>query len=256
VELGAMGVIFSGVFYWLAEEEQGGPIPGTKKRSAAKLFPTRALWIFFLLMAIAFSLRDFAGMGMASLSSLFLQNAHGFNPKTTGFILSGIYLASAISNPVFGHLSDGGRMRWAISLLLLSCVMVVVFPHVPKTWMFVVLSAYGFFFLASYPVVEAALMDSVPDAVRGRVFGLFITFGGLIGNISHWAVGDFVKHLGLQAGSPGAYYLIYAMLAGLVLLSLLGLPCMHAIRRREGLEHSAPADITARVIVKPETALK
>jgi len=135
-------------------------------------------------------------------------------------------------------------------------VMVAVFPHVPKAWMFVTLSAYGFFFLASYPVLEAALMESVPDAVRGRVFGLFITFGGLIGNISHWAVGDFVKNLGPQASSPAAYYSTYEILAGLILLSLLGLPCLRAIRKREGMEHAAPVKVPEAAMVSPSSASK
>jgi MFS family permease len=256
VELGVMGMIFAAIFYWLAEEHAAEPGLATAKPAKVKLFPTRALWVIFLLMSLAFSLRDFAGSGMASLGSLFLQNAHGFNPKTTGFILSGIYLASAVSNPVFGHLSDGGRIKWAVSLLLLATVMVAVFPHVPKSWMFAALSAYGFFFLASYPVVEAALMETVPDAVRGRVFGLFITFGGLIGNVSHWAVGDFVKNLGAQAASPAAYYSIYVILAAMILVSLLGLPCMRAIRQREGLEHAAPAEVFPAVIVKTTPAIK
>jgi MFS family permease len=202
-------------------------------------------------MALAFSMRDFAGAAMVSLGSLFLQNAHGFNPKSTGFILSGIYLASAVSNPVFGHLSDGGRIRWAVSLLLLAMVMVAIFPHVSKGWMFIALSAYGFFFMASYPVVEAALMESVPDAVRGRVFGLFITFGGLIGNLSHWLVGGYVKNLGARANDPAAYYGIYAVLAGMILVSLLGLPCMRAIRKREGLEHAPAADVPAPLMSNP-----
>jgi len=41
---------------------------------------------------------------MGSLSSLFLQRAHGFSPKTTGLALSVIFLASAVSNPLFGWL--------------------------------------------------------------------------------------------------------------------------------------------------------
>jgi MFS family permease len=241
VELGALGIIFSAIFYWLAEEEPGGPVARVAKKAKDKLFPTSALWIFFVLMALAFSMRDFTGSAMVSLGSLFLQNAHGFNPRATGLILSGVFLASAVSNPVFGHLSDGGRTRWAISLLLVALTVVAVFPHVPKDWMFLALSAYGFFFMASYPVVEAALMESVPDAVRGRVFGLFITFGGLIGNLSHWLVGGFVKNLGARASDPSAYYTIYVVLAGLIVVSLLGLPCMRAIRKREGLDRAAHA---------------
>ena len=237
-----MGMIFAAIFYWLAEEHASEPVLGAAKPAKAKLFPTRTLWIFFLLMSLIFSFRDFAGSGMASLGSLFLQNAHGLDPKKTGFILSGIYLASAVSNPVFGHLSDGGRMRWAVSLLLIAAAMVALFPRVPKEWMFATLSAYGFFFLASYPVLEAALMESVPDAVRGRVFGLFITFGGLIGNVAHWGVGDFVKNLGARAATPEAYYRDVCISRRARSLSLLGLPFMRLIRSREGLEHSAPAE--------------
>jgi hypothetical protein len=96
--------------------------------------------------------------------------------------------------------------------------------------------------MASYPMVEAALMESVPDAVRGRVFGLFITVGGLIGNASHWAVGAWVKNLGDRAAMPEAYFSCYGVLGALVILSLLGLPCLKAIRQREHLEPVPPTD--------------
>ena len=77
--------------------------------------------------------------------------------------------------------------------------MVVVLPRVPSRWTIPVFVVYGFFFMSSYPMTEATVMESVPDAVRGRVFGLFITVGGLIGNLSHWTVGVKVKGLGTAA---------------------------------------------------------
>jgi FSR family fosmidomycin resistance protein-like MFS transporter len=271
IELGIFGVIVAGIFYWLCDEDRslavdgaktaiGSPSPPVGEREGVrgihrkkKLFPTRALWLFFLAAAFCFSLRDFAGAGMGSLGSLYLQEARGFDPKTTGFMLSGIFLASAASNPIFGHLSDRGRIRWTILLLVLALTMIALFPHVPRQWMFVTLSAYGFFFLASYPVVEAAVMESVPDAVRGRVFGLFITAGGLVGNLAHWAVGVAVKKLGPDAALPQSYYPLYAMLAGLVVLSLAGLPCLHAIRKRE--EQADPAVPASHPAPKPQPAL-
>src|SRR4051794_5766229 len=82
VELGVLGVVFSGLFYWLAQEERG-PVIGKSRAPKEKMFPTPALWFFFLAAGLAFSLRDFAGTGMGSLGSLFLQQAEGFNPKTT-----------------------------------------------------------------------------------------------------------------------------------------------------------------------------
>ena len=232
-ELGLLGVVAAGIFYWLAEEERLPESETKPSSSPEKLFPTNALLFFFIAASFAFSLRDFAGSGMGSLSSLFLQNAQGFSPKMTGVAISGIFLASAISNPLFGGLSDRGRMRWTSVVLILAAVMIALLPHVPRNWIIPVLAIYGFFFMASYPMVEAAIMESVHDSIRGRVFGLFITAGGLFGNFSHWAMGHWVKRLGPNAASHASYYPIFAMLSLFVLLSLVGLPCLHRIRKKE-----------------------
>jgi len=257
LELGILGIVVAALFMWLADNERPAPAnertlhpdplplgrgegePPTlakerKKVPAGQLFPTPALWFFFLAYCLAFSVRDFAGASMGSLSSLFLQKARNFDPQWTGLALSGIYVAATISNPLFGSLSDGGRKRWIMLALVAAAVMVVVFPRVPSRWMIPVLVVYGFFFMASYPMTEAALMESVPDAVRGRVFGLFVMGGGVIGNLSHWAVGVKVKQLGAAAQSVNAYLPIYTAVALLILVSLTGLLCLHAIQRREG----------------------
>ncbi|MEK7707625.1 MAG: MFS transporter [Verrucomicrobiota bacterium] len=236
LELGLLGIVAAGLFAWLATDEtpraasEAGPTPHSK------LFPTTALWLWFFAMACAFSLRDFTGASMGSLGSLFLQKAHGYDTEQAGLTISGLFLASAVSNPLFGSLSDRGRKRWTALVLLVAAVLVAVFPHVPTAWTIPAYLVYGFFFLASYPMVEAALMQSVPDAVRGRVFGLFITVGGLIGNLSHWIVGNEVKRMGDAAHEPASYFTLYGALAGLVVASLLGLPCLHAIRKREHLD--------------------
>jgi hypothetical protein len=103
--------------------------------------------------------------------------------------------------------------------------------------------------MASYPMVEAALMESVPDAVRGRVFGLFILVGGLLGNFSHWFIGIWTKDLGSRATEPSAYFNLYNVLALFVLLSLLGLFGLHHLRRKEGREQTKdkfdPATVSA-----------
>jgi FSR family fosmidomycin resistance protein-like MFS transporter len=241
LEMGIAGLVVSILFYWLADEEAATIKSERRTIPTGGIFPTKILWLYFLLAGFLFSLRDFAGSGMGTLTSLFLQHARGLDLGSTGTVLSAIFVASAVSNPIFGRLSDTSRMRWCMLLLMVAMVIVAIFPRVSQGHMFYILLAYGFFFLASYPIVEAALMQAVPDEARGRVFGLFMTMGGLGGSISHWFMGVAVNSLGEGAHSVKSYYPIYGMLASLICLSLLGLPCLHAIRRREGLDFPSPA---------------
>ena len=247
-ELGLLGIFGAVLFAWLAEEE-----PSQRRKvfttsaPRERMFPTPVLWLLFLASSFFFSLRDFTGAGMGTLGSLFLQKAHHLDLKATGLALSGIFLMSAVSNPLFGGLSDGARMRWAALVLGVAAVIVGVFPHMPQRWLIPTFMVYGFFFMSSYPMIEAALMQAVPDAVRGRVFGCFITVGGLVGNLSHWLVGRWVNQMGDAANSPSGFYFLYGALGGLVLLSLLGLPCLHAIRKREEIE---PAPLPAFGVVE------
>ena len=234
LELGLLGILAAALFAWLGDDhEEPAPVAEHKPARPGQMFPTAALWVFFLGYCLAFSLRDFTGAGMASLGSLFLQQARGYDPKRTGLALSVIFLAATVSNPIFGSLSDRGRKRWIMLALSVAAMMVAIFPHAPENWTLPALAIYGFFFMAAYPMTEAALMESVPDAVRGRVFGIFMTAGGVIGNFAHWIIGAWVKRLGPAALSPSGYYPIYFGLGLLLLCSLSGLLCLHAIQRRE-----------------------
>lgn len=233
LELGVLGILTAGLFAWLATDDGEAPDTAGPPPGLETIFPTAALWAYFGALCLAFSLRDFASAGMGSLTSLFLQKAHGFDPRVTGLALSGLFVVSVVSNPLFGGLSDRNRVPWICFVLISAAMLMSLLPRVATNWAIPVLLLYGFLFVASFPMVQAALMDSVPDAARGRVFGLFITVGGLAGNLAHWAVGHWVERLGPAAERPASYYLLYGWLAGMVLLSLTGLPFLLAIRKRE-----------------------
>ena len=287
-ELGALGIAAAALFAWLADEERStsngaeksSPSPPLEERGgerrpfphasspllgsfqtrsegvravSPKLFPTAALWFFFFGASFALSLRDFAGSAMGTSASLFLQSAHGFSPKLTGLMISGIFIASVISNPLFGSLSDSGRMRWVAFVLVMAALLISAFPRVPVSWMAPVLLGYGFFFMASYPITEAALMESVPDAVRGRVFGLFITVSGLLANLSHWLVGSWIHQLGSKASLVESYLPLYAVLSIMVVLSISGLPMLNAMRKREHLPMTAAAVAPVSALQAPDS---
>jgi MFS family permease len=142
-------------------------------------------------------------------------------------------------------------------VLGIAAVLVAVVPHLAgdkARVFFLVFMAYGFFFMSSYPMVEAGVMQAVPDSVRGRAFGLWITIGGLTGNLSHWLIGHWVESFGPRAARPETYFALYGVLALMLLLSLVGLPCLQRVREREHLENP-PGDEPSAVGV-PHSALE
>jgi len=88
--------------------------------------------------------------------------------------------------------------------------------------------------------------------VRGRVFGLFITVGGLVGNLAHWLVGGWIQRLGPRASWADNYLPLFSVFSMLILLSLCGLPLLHIIRKREHLSVSEPATAPLSAVHSPD----
>ncbi len=230
LELGGLAVIVGLAFLVATRHWRVPPLGAPKTVADTSLFNSTRAWALFLVAALAFSLRDFAGMGMGSLGSLFLQKAHGFSAAATGVALSSIFLAAILSNPLFGKLSDRHRYGWISLVMGVAGLCVLVFPYLPSGGLIPGLIVYGFFFMACYPMIEAALMECVDVAVRGRVFGLFILISGLLGNLSHWWIGRWVQELGEHAMQATAYHQAYLGLGTLVWVSMIGLVCLWMIR--------------------------
>lgn len=228
MELGLLGLVAAAAFMVLLPPQPPfTPHPAERQHLHASR-STVVFWALILLLGLLFSLRDFAGAGMSTLSSLFLQHAWHYDARQTGTLLGGMFLAAIVSNPLFGALSDRGPLRLAAILMVLSSGTVMLFPLLPKAGVTVALAVYGFFFLANYPVVEAALMTSVPVKVRGQVMGLIITVSGVIGSLAHWQIGDWVQVL--PSFDRMRFAPLFGTLATLMVVSLLALPLLKRIR--------------------------
>lgn len=222
IELGVAGVVMALVFLKLALEPER-----SESISAAEVHPRqtgRAWWGLLLITALFLSLRDFSGSAVGSGGAIFLQQAHGYSLGGSGFALSMIFLGSAVGNPFFGRLADRRLAPGLVLVLVAAAAATAVFGWLPGGWMIPSFLVYGFFFMGSYPMTEAAVVRAVPDAFRGRAVGVFITVGGIVGNLSHWWVGHWIEGLGDYAVQATLYRPLFLILAAMILASLGALP--------------------------------
>jgi len=233
LEMAVAGIVGAVLFELFAREPHDAP----HRVARAPEHRSRRQWGTLLavgLVAVAFSLRDFGACGVTTLSSLFLQRVHEFNARTTGFYLGLMYLIAMLSNPLLGSMSDRRRFRVIGVVLVGAALCAALVPWLPRSWIWVGLCAYGFLILGSFPIAEAALMESVPDALRGRAFGMFITVSGVIASFAHWAMGAAADSLDQRALTPASFVPWYAFLAVLIALGVLGVPAIRWLRRRGG----------------------
>ncbi|MSR64168.1 MAG: MFS transporter [Verrucomicrobiae bacterium] len=222
-ELGILGILGAIAFAMTAREAT--PVTEVHHHETHRLKAGGVIAVF-VIVALALGLRDFAGASIATITSLFLQSAQGFGERGTGLVIGVMFLAGMAANPILGARSDGNRFGWARRVVIIAAMAAAIVPWVPRSIIWIALAVYGFCMLASYPIIEAALMESVPDRVRGRVFGVFVTVCGLIGSTGPWVMGHISDLLDERKTSVSAYGPIYLSLAGLILASLIGLPLL------------------------------
>jgi len=193
------------------------------KRSSVPLGP----FVRRRMLAVAGTLmcRDFAGVASLTLASIYLQKAHGMSTKQTGFIVGAMMLIGVIVNPLCVWISPGRRrLPVLVAVLAASAAVVVTVPFWGARMVLPVLCAFQACHLGSYAVSEAAMLERVDPAVRGRVVGMFLSVAGTFASTAPWVMGFWTDALGDAAGRPGAYYGPFGLVGGMVLLATLSAP--------------------------------
>ncbi len=228
LELGILGLVAAVAFAVVARDA-----PARREEAAPSVRAGAGFLGYFVLLSLAFGLRDFAGMGFTTFTALFLPQAHQMSAGATGLYLGLMSLAALPANPLLGSASDGPRrLRWAAGILLAAAAGAAVLPWVPRVLVLPALLGFGFFLLASYPVVEASISEVVPERMRGRAFGVFIASGGVLSSFAHWAMGKVKDDMVGASAGAAAFRPAYAALGGLLVLSvLIGLPLLRWVRR-------------------------
>jgi len=236
VEMGVAGIICGVLFLLIAAESRRRN--GASDDDEAHPPLGRTLRNRVLSLAAVLGCRDFAGVAVISLGSIYLQKAHGLDAKRTGFIIGAMMLISIIVNPITVYFSPGRRrLPTLVFVLIAGGAVVAVVPWFPLRYVLPVMMTFMAFQLGSYALSDAAMLERVPADVRGRVVGLFLTLAGTFASLSPFVTGFWTDHLGARASDPMAYVPIFGTLGAMMavaaasapLIARLGQPDVHAI---------------------------
>src|SRR5688572_19058451 len=94
VEAGIAGIVVGIIFLLIAREAHGRQNGQPSRPLGTKLRNQ------IIRLSAIMGCRDFAGVATLSLGSIYLQKAHGFDSKRTGFVLGAMMLLSVVVNPI------------------------------------------------------------------------------------------------------------------------------------------------------------
>jgi len=166
-----------------------------------------------------------------------------------GFIVGAMMLFSILINPLAVYVSPGRRRLPALALtLVLGGVFFSLTPAVPVRWVIVVLSLFQMCQLGSYAISDAAMLERVDPAVRGRVVGLFLTLAGTFAALSPWVIGSWVDLLGERSHHAAGFVGVFATLGTMMIIASFSTPIIARLGAAVGTDvvepsPSTPADL-------------
>jgi MFS family permease len=199
LELGIAGLVFGLIFLALANE--AGPRSTTKSPRLG-----RVLWRRLLALSAVLGWRDFSAIAVVSLASIYLQKACGKTVGQAGFIVGSMMLLGIFSNPLATYLTGGRRRLPALCAVCLAAgAVLATTPWWPIALPLIPLCAYQTLQLASYAISDAATLERVAPAIRGRVVGVYLSCAGTLGALSPVCMGYWIDKLGPRAAHPSGF---------------------------------------------------
>jgi MFS family permease len=234
VELGAMGVVAALLYFLFAQEATG--VRKTQRRAVAIGADLRRK---MFLISATLGCRDLAGVAAVSLIGIFLPQAHHMDAKETGRFVGLMMLGSIIVNPLLVYLSPRGRrLPMLVLLLITSGLSLMVIPKISLAYTLGALALFEALHLACYAVGDAAVLERLPDELRGRMTGMFFALAGTVASLGPWIVGYFTDRLGARGTDPNAYLPLFIANGLLLVIATSAVP----IIARLGVIQGEPID--------------
>lgn len=230
IELGAVGVVFGLLFLLIAREAPGSHGP----RPAPKPLGSRLRWTT-VGIALTLGARDFSGVASISLVSIYLQKAQHMNAAVAGLIVGLMMLIGVVANPLAVWISPGRlRLPMLAGVLMVAGVVASLIPFVASVWLLPVLCGYQACQLGSYAMSDAAMLERVPAALRGRVVGLFLMIAGTAAATSPWIMGFWTDSFGAKTSEPLRYLGPFVLVGATMWFAVLAMPLIARLGEVQG----------------------
>jgi MFS family permease len=179
-----------------------------------------------------------------SLTSIYLLRALGSDAASAGFTVGVMMLIGVVVNPLAAWLSPGRkRLPMLAASLLISGSIIWMIPWLSARWIMPVLCLFQAFHLGSYAMSDAAMLERVAPARRGRMAVLFLNVAGTGASTSPWIMGFWTDSFGPRATANSSYVLPYFALALMMVFAVLSIPLIARLGEAHEGEMSPAAEI-------------
>jgi MFS family permease len=169
---------------------------------------------------LAFAVFGFAFQGTINFLPTFMQVMRGFSPTLANVVFAAVFLLSMVTNPFVGSIGD----RFGYPLVAAGGVLVALgglagltsLESTAATAVSVLVLGVG---LSSFwPVMDAFIMDQLPDGSMGGDFGALNTFNLAGGSLGPIYVGFVAERTGYRDAYLGLAVPIVAVAALLLVM--------------------------------------
>lgn len=186
--------------------EENSSLGKKESFSWQKIAPALSILLFFIV------LRSWIQSGLATYIPLYYTNYLHNNPLLGSYLLSAFLLAGGIGTLLGGPISDKfGRRNLMIGSLLLSFVLMVIFPHTTGWVTTVVLVFLGGILASSYSTTVVLGQQMMPENV-GIASGIILGFSFGLGGIGVLFLGNIADYFGVP--------MVFLVLNGFAILTL------------------------------------
>jgi len=173
---------------------------------------------------IAFTVFGFVWQGGINFLPTLMQISRGFSPTLASTVFASVFLLSMVANPVAGELGD--RFSYptvATGATLIGLVGLIVLISFNSTVMTIgSCLLFGVGLSSFWPVMDALIMEQLPDNSMGGDFGALNTFNVLAGSLGPVYVGYAAERVGYPAAFLGLAAPLVVVLAVLVVMWRVG----------------------------------